>query len=245
MEQLLIIILFIILLCLLSIILIKFNKNNTFNTFNKNNKNNKFNKNIQGGGKKINNFGDIAIDTLNVISFINNKPIHNQNEIIIGIHHITPILKKQYSGRIMFILKDKNTNFNTSEIREKYKKLAHELKIFIYITENYEKGPTWKLEKRFDSSIHSQHARDDLYLLILANQYKCPVITGDNFRDILEFKGTIAPFKILSYDWFTIKQPIQDFIMPSNIDSKKIYDYSKILRIKPINVFKPINLFKH
>ena len=186
--------------------------------------------------KKINNFGDIAIDTLNIISFINNKPVHNQNEIITGIKYITPIIKKKYSGRIMFILKDKNTKLNTPEIRENYKKLAHELKIFIYITENY-KGPTWKLEKRFDPSIHSQNARDDLYLLILANQFKCPVITSDNFRDILEFKGTIAPFKILIYDCFTIKQPIEDFIMPSNIESKKIYDYSKILKIKPIEIF--------
>ena len=137
----------------------------------------------------------------------------------------------------MFVLKDATTSFNTKEMRDEYKKLAHELQIFIYIVEKYEHdAPSWKLEKRYEKDIHSTASRDDLFLIILARKHWCGMLTNDTLRDIEEFRDTVAPFKVLIYDWFTTSynQPTKESIVPSNMTSK---DLSYIKKIKMYDYF--------
>ena len=174
---------------------------------------------------------DLVIDTLNLSGFLFNKT-PTEVEIVKTIKYATPILKQYFPGRIMYVLKNKKQTHSTLI----YKQLASELKIYIYIVENYEQdSPTWKLEKKYDTQIHSLHARDDLFAILLAKQYKCPILTNDKFSDISEFRDTVAPFKVLIYDYFTAdyRQPTKESVKPANLLGfkslalKKLYNYFK------------------
>ena len=123
------IILFII-LCLLALII-----SNNYNNFNskqtrmQQKQTRMQRKQKQGGIEYVKN--DIVIDTLNLVSFLMNGPANTQEKIIAGISYAIPILKQKYPGRLMFVLKDANSRFNTSEIRDSYKELAHKFKIYM------------------------------------------------------------------------------------------------------------------
>jgi len=177
------------------------------------------------------NIGDIVIDTLNVVMFIDNNVL-SIKRICKGIEYISNKLKRFFSGRIMFVVKDRDNLFNTLEIREDYKKLVKKLKIYVYIAEKYEhnlpnwKGPSWYA--------HSAKGRDDLSAIILAQRFNCPILTNDNFFDSIDFKSTIPPFKLLEYNWFSAKIPIVEMYKPENLEKK--FEKSNT-RIKLNNIF--------
>ena len=189
---------------------------------------------------------DLVIDTLNLAGRLFSKsPIHE--EIIESIKYATPILKQFFPGRLMFVFKSKTSRNATKEEIDEYKNLASELKVFIYIVEQYEEnGPTWKLEKRFASNTHSIGARDDLYAMLLSKRYKCPLLTNDKLLDLNEFKSTVAPFKVLIFDYFTTKQPTKESIVPASLPqyeelkkrffTRKLYNYFKERELAPPTV---------
>ena len=193
------------------------------------------------------NLGDIVIDTLNIIYFIYNYN-HNtinitDDNICIGIEYITKKIKKYFPGRIMFIIKDKNTLLNNSKIRDKYKELSKKLKIYIYIAEKYDsqnapswKKPTWIIKS--NANIHSLESRDDLAVILLSKKYKCPILSNDNYTDNYEYRATVAPFKLLEYNWFSLKVPIVRQYKPENY---KTIHWSKTL-CKLDNIFMPKEL---
>jgi hypothetical protein len=158
--------------------------------------------------------GDIVIDTLNVIMYIYNNKLSIQ-KICAGIEYISKKLKRFFHGRLMFVIKDRDNVFNTPKVREEYKKLAQSLKIYIYIAEKYEtNAPSWKGP---NSYTHSIKGRDDLATIILAKKFNCPILTNDNFSDSSEFRSTVAPFKLLEYNWFSAKLPIIETYKPEDL----------------------------
>jgi hypothetical protein len=196
--------------------------------------------------------GDIAIDTLNLIYFIYGYDQYTNithDNIYIGIEYIAKKLKKIFSGRIMFIIKDKNIPLEDSKARESYKKLYKEsykelskkLKIYIYIAEKYDsrnaplwKKPTWIKSIDGASNIHSLESRDDLALILLAKKYRCPILSNDNFSDNYEYRATIAPFKLLEYNWYSSKLPLIESYKPENL---KKYDSVPNIKIKLDTIF--------
>ena len=176
--------------------------------------------------------GDIVIDTLNVIMYICSIKKLSTQIIYSGIEYISKKLKRFFHGRLMFVIKDREHTFNTPEIREGYKKLAQLLKIYIYIAEQYEyDAPSWKGPNAY---IHSIKGRDDLATIILAKKFNCPILTNDNFSDSAEFRSTVAPFKLLEYNWFSAKLPIIDTFKPEDLEKNKVYSTT---RIKLHNIF--------
>lgn len=203
------------------------------------------------------NIGDIAIDTLNVIYFIYGYDMTTHitdDNICIGIEYITKKLKKYFPGRVMFVVKDKNTLLNDNNVRNKYAALSKKLKIFIYIVEKYDlknspswKKPTWiksnngildatdpKLQHAISENIHSLESRDDLALILLSKKYRCPILSNDSFRDNSQYRATIAPFKVLEYNWFSSKNPTIETYRPENL---KKFDSVPNLKIKLENIF--------
>jgi hypothetical protein len=201
----------------------------------------------QGKNYHNKNMGDIVIDTLNVLYFINgiDMSTHIGTELIYkGIEYMAKKIKKFFFGRVMFVIKDKNTLLNNKEEREKYSLLAKKLKIFIYCAEKYNStvAPNWnkpnwydsKLHKQLSENIHSTESRDDLTILILAVKYRCPILSNDNFRDSEEYRATVAPFKVLEYNWFSSKVPIIETYKPENLEKK--FTFSNV-KIKLENMF--------
>jgi hypothetical protein len=193
--------------------------NKTRNEYNNKTRNdNIIKKNIDGVLNKYfkhsRNMGDIVIDTLNAIMYIYNNKLSIQR-ICAGIEYISKKLKRFFHGRLMFVIKDRDNVFNTPEVREAYKKLAQLLKIYIYIAEKYEtNAPSWKGP---NSYTHSIKGRDDLATIILAKKFNCPILTNDNFSDSAEFRSTVAPFKLLEYNWFSAKLPIIETYKPEDL----------------------------
>jgi hypothetical protein len=169
------------------------------------------------------NLGDIVIDTLNAIHFIkkNDKYI-SINTICSSIEYMTIKLKKYFSGRIMFIIKDEENQKNSDANNEKYKELAKKLKIFIYIAESYKtNAPSWNLPNWISKDIHSLKGRDDFATIKIAEEFNCPILSNDNYGDKKEFSYAVAPFKLLEYNWFSIKIPIIKQYKPENYKSIK------------------------
>ena len=166
------------------------------------------------------NIGDIAIDGLNLIHHIkeSDRGYLSPSEIYRSISYIGLKLKKFFKGRIMLVLKDEDNNEKNSEKNnEKYKELAKELKIFIYVAVKYtNNAPTWKLPDYISKDAHSQKGRDDFSTIVIARKYNCPMLTNDNYKDSLEFKETIPPFKLLEFNWFSSKLPIVEQYKPEN-----------------------------
>jgi hypothetical protein len=190
------------------------------------------------------NLGDIVVDTLNIIYFIynyHNYSVITNDTICIGIEYITKKLKKYFPGRIMFIIKDKNTLLNNSKIRDKYKELSKKLKIYIYIAEKYNshnapswKKPTWVKSSGESADIHSTESRDDLAAILLSKKYKCPILSNDNYSDNYEYRATIPPFKLLEYNWYSSIIPLVESYKPENLQK-----FSTIpnIKIKLENIF--------
>jgi hypothetical protein len=181
------------------------------------------------------NFGDIVIDSLNLIHFIRNSSGYiSTDNIYSSIKYIAKKLKRFFSGRIMFAIKNDENNTESSKNNEHYKKLAKELHVFIYIAELYsENAPTWKLPSHISQDIHSAKGRDDYSAIMLANKFNCPILSNDNYSDRREYHATIAPFKLLEYNWFSAKLPIVEQYRP---DIGKIVKFTKT-KIKLNTIF--------
>jgi hypothetical protein len=186
------------------------------------------------------NIGDIVIDTFNAIYFIkkNDKYI-SIHTICSSIEYMAIKLKKYFSGRIMFIIKDDENQKNNDANSEKYKELAKKLKIYIYVAESYQtNAPSWNLPNWVSKDIHSLKGRDDFATIKIAEEFNCPILSNDNYGDKKEFKYAVAPFKLLEYNWFSIKVPIVRQYKPENY---KTIQWSKTL-LKLDNIFMPKEL---
>ena len=153
---------------------------------------------IFGGSpqKKIDN-NHIIVDTLNLTHWFypQSKNVH-LDMIISVINNTAEELKKKHSGRVIYVIKDKESTFNTDNFRQQLHECAKKNKIFISITEKYKDPPSSNTELK---DCHSKLGRDDFYMSILANQYKCKVLTADMLRDFSEFRFSVPPFYVLLY----------------------------------------------
>lgn len=189
------------------------------------------------------NIGDIVIDTFNVIHFIkkDDKIYLSANKICAIIEYIAIKLKKYFSGRIMFIIKDEETKLHDTTVNnEKYKELAKKLHIYIYIAESYKSNaPSWELPNWISKDIHSLKGRDDFAAIMISKEFNCPILSNDNYGDRSEFNYSVAPFKLLEYNWYSAKLPIISQYKPENY--KTIKFVKTLLKID--NIFMPKELF--
>lgn len=189
---------------------------------------------------KKTNIGDIVIDTFNAIYFIKKDDKYiSVNTICSSIEYMAIKLKRYFSGRIMFIIKDDENQKNNDSINEKYKELAKKLRIYIYVAESYKiNAPTWNLPNWISKDIHSLKGRDDFATIKIAEEFNCPILSNDNYGDKKEFNFAVAPFKLLEYNWFSLKLPIVRQYKPENY---KTIHWSKTL-CKLDNIFMPKEL---
>jgi hypothetical protein len=174
------------------------------------------NSNIVGGAKQS-NYGNIVVDTLNLTNYLYKEV--STEKIMNTIKYMTPILKQEYSDRIMFVVKDR-TQFGgiSDENKAKYFEICKELRIYIYIIEQYE-------ESEFKT--HSSMGRDDFYEIVLANKYNCSIISYDQMKDFRRFSKEVKPFKILEFSFWN-KKPHKDNVNPKGFRLRK----PKILEFK-------------
>lgn len=140
----------------------------------------------------------IIIDTLNLThSIIGDKKI-SISQILQAIADTAPILTEKYPDRVMYVIKDRTSMQLTPNIRQRIKDAAVEHKIYIYVAEQYVDPPTG-----VDiSGAHSANGRDDFLMAILANKWRCAIMTDDRLRDFVDFRSTIQPFHVVEYNYW-------------------------------------------
>lgn len=156
----------------------------------------------------------IVVDTLNLTHWMgeNANTGHNpitSTSIVNTIDRATPILRRKYSN-IIYVLKDQDTQHNSSEIRAAYQNAAERNRVVITCAEKYLDTNSTNL-----TELHSSKGRDDFYMCILAARNRCAVASEDRLRDFAEFRKNIPPFHVIEFAfWRAIPQ--RDSIRPSS-----------------------------
>lgn len=171
-----------------------------------------------GGGSNI-----VVVDTLNLLYWMKIKGSHNA-AIMALIEKVTPKLKLSFPDKIFFVVK--NVEFDKDKIQD----LCDSLKICVAITYDYEDPPKG-VQK---NNLHSASGKDDLYMILLSQKYRCPIISNDRFRDLELLKTKIQPYKVVIYNYWA--GPIEDWVRPEIKEYKKIKRH-KVKTILPGDFF--------
>jgi len=174
---------------------------------------------IVGGApprKKYNYAGSphLVIDTLNLAHWFNcDAPKIRITPDVIAktIDRATPILRARHAGQIMFVLKDRESQFNTTESRKIYRDAAIRNKVHVMVAEKYvdpPKGVPFSDE-------HSAKGRDDFYMVVLAHRYRCAIMSADCLMDFKQFRTTIQPFHVVEYVFWR-ELATRDYIRPDS-----------------------------
>jgi hypothetical protein len=155
----------------------------------------------------------IVIDTLNLVHWLyttRKNPVTISMETIEkAINYTAPMLRKEFSGRIMYVVKDKESKLNDDETRKQYLAIATANKCYIVAAEKYsDSGPA-------KSKLHSALGRDDFMTVVLANRWKCPVLTYDKMRDFESYRKTLLPFHVYEYNYWR-EYPDREYIRPES-----------------------------
>jgi hypothetical protein len=163
----------------------------------------------------------IIVDTLNLTHWIHTtakrQAAITTKLIISTIDKTAAILRKKYTGRVMYVVKDRESALNDASVRVAYSEAATRNEVYIYCVERYEDPPAGTSD---DPKAHSARGRDDLYMAVLARKWKCPVLTEDRFRDFDEFRRNVEPFRVYEFAYWRAL-PEQDFVRPEALRGLK------------------------
>lgn len=157
---------------------------------------------------------EIIVDTLNLTHWLHTGELGKKvpltiDHIVATIDTSAPILKQKYPGRIMYVVKDRESTLNTEEIRSKLQNAAKRNDVHVYVVERYEKESSRK-----SAHVHSAFGRDDLYMGFLARGCRCPVLTEDRFRDFDTLRRDVNPFHVTKFMFWKEGSPEKDYINP-------------------------------
>lgn len=175
----------------------------------------------------------IVVDTLNLTHWLwasKGAAALSPALIVETIDATAPILKLRYPGQVVYVLKDRESQFNLDTVRSLYQETARRNGVYLAIAERYADPPAASV---MSSEEHSGRGRDDFYMSILAGRYKCAVLTADRLRDFGRFRSTIPPFQVYEYNFWR-DLPSRDFIRP---DAAAYARVRKPRTIHPRDVF--------
>jgi len=156
----------------------------------------------------------LVIDTLNLTHWLCERrgrdPALTPALIAETIDETAATLRRRHAGRVMYVLKDRESQFNDAEARDIYRRAAERNKVYVSAAERYADPPAGP---RADPATHSSRGRDDFYMSLLANRHRCAVLTDDRLRDFAEFRTTVPPFHVIEYAFWR-DQPLREFIRP-------------------------------
>lgn len=125
------------------------------------------------------------------------------------IDRTAPVLRARHPGRVMYVIKDRESQFNTADAREVYRSAADRNNVYVYVVERYIDPPSGVAA----SAAHSARGRDDFFTALLARRWRCAVLTEDRLRDFDEFRATIQPFHVYEYAYWR-RLPEREYVRP-------------------------------
>ena len=173
-------------------------------------------------GRRPSSSSHLIIDTLNLSYWLHGLP-PTPALIASTIDQSAPVLRAQYAGQVVYVLKDRDSRFIDEAARRIYQQAAGRNGVAVCIAERYSDPPVGNKP----SKEHSSRGRDDFYIAILAARYRCAVLTADTFRDFERFRATLSPFHVIEFShWRDL--PAREFIRPESLQ------YSRLRKPKTI-----------
>jgi len=176
---------------------------------------------------------NIVVDTLNLTRWF--EPATSPESIIRCIDRTAAPLKKRHPGRVMYVVKDRDSMFNDDAAREMYKAASVRNGVYVYVVERYRDPPAVSKQIIDSAAEHSAGGRDDFYMALLAAKWKCAALSEDRLRDFDRFRATIRPFRVYEYNpWRDL--PIEDFVRPDAAAHRRL---RRPKMVRPHDYFPP------
>lgn len=153
----------------------------------------------------------VVVDALNVTHWLFPGEI-TRKKIVDMIDYVSPQLVKRWTGRVMFVVKDRESRFNDEDSLIDYATAAKRNGVYVTLAERYQAPPSGNGPPTDE---HSALGRDDFYMSLLASRYKCPVITGDRLRDFDLLRSSVPPFIVREYAYWR-DAPVRDYVRPGS-----------------------------
>lgn len=177
--------------------------------------------------RKILESNDLVVDTLNLVHWLGRRnPSLKMVEtcsIVSAIDETAPILRQKYSGKIVYVLKDRETRVNDPDqialTRATIGAAAKRNNVSVAIVER-PRDPVHVSHAAPEhvnvrDRIHAALGRDDFYMIYLAHKLRCPVLSRDRFRDLSDMKaGHLDRFNVFEYSPLRV-YPKRDYVNPS------------------------------
>jgi len=152
----------------------------------------------------------VVVDTLNLVHWRSDASV-SVEAIVAVVGDTAPTLKKKFPGRVMYVLKDRDSQLNSEASRREYQKCAEKNGVYIVVAEKYADPPRGNAR----SSAHSASGRDDFLLAVLADRWQCLALTEDRLQDFHEFRRTLQPFYAYEFAfWRTL--PAKEYFRPES-----------------------------
>jgi len=153
----------------------------------------------------------VVVDTLNLAHWLSEKPL-SVSEIIATIDETAPALKKQFSGRVMYVLKDRESRLTSEAAHRAYQDCAERNRVYVIIAEKYADPPSGNAR----TAAHSARGRDDFLVSVLADRWRCLALTEDRLRDFREFRQTLQPFHAYEFAYWR-DRPAREYFRPESV----------------------------
>ena len=154
----------------------------------------------------------IVVDTLNLAHWRRGGAAGlSPDTIVQTIDATAPTLKQAYSGKVVYVLKDRESRFDDAGAREAYRLAALRNGVYVSVASRYREPPAGTKP----SAEHSSLGRDDFYMALLASRNRCAVLTADKLRDFARFRATIPPFYVIEYAFWR-DAPEYEFVRPES-----------------------------
>lgn len=178
-----------------------------------------------GGAARARPRADLAphlvVDTLNLTHWLTARkgrpPPLTPAAIVATIDATAATLRARHPGRVMYVVKDRETALNSAETQALYRAAAERNGVYVYAVEQYADPPAAGREReraRRAGAEHSSRGRDDFYMALLARRWRCAVLTEDRFRDFARFRATVPPFHVREFAYWRAA-PARDFVDPA------------------------------
>lgn len=156
----------------------------------------------------------LVVDTLNLVHWLRAQapapsgaapapapaPVLGLREILSAVDSTAAPLKAAHPGRVMYVLKDRETCPVDALTRAALKAAAARNGVYIILTEKY---PDQEAPRGVaPSKAHSARGRDDFYLALLAERWGCAVATEDRLKDFEQFRKTLQPFLVSEWAYW-------------------------------------------
>lgn len=152
----------------------------------------------------------IVVDLLNLTHALRTSaaaPLTTE-EIVAAVDRTSACLHREYPGRVVYVVKDRDSRGDTGAAGAAYSAAAVRNQVYVCLVEKYAAAPA-------APAAHSAKGRDDYYMAVLADRYRCPVMTEDRLKDFDEFRDNVAPFHVTEYAYWRA-QPAREYVTPAS-----------------------------